>query len=417
MTKFSKSADTHQRAAFLAMSGLGQPTAGGLSLGEVMSRALAKIGGLLNAETTAIRLIEGDQLIVAAVGQETLAHATGVRVQRDEGVAGYVARTGEAVWLNGQGSNIPGLQVNRELEQRLGIQVGSMLAAPLTWAGETIGVLEAGHRDPDGLKPEDLPILVAAANWGVIALVNARLFEQARAAGEQRALLEERNRLARELHDAVTQILYSITTLAGAWRRQIDAGTLQPSKAHIEELGDLAQQALREVRLLIYELRPSELDEEGLVGALYQRLEAVEKRAGIRTHMQVTDADGQPYHAAGAGREAMIDFYRLPPRVEHGLFRVAQESLNNALKHSGATEVRVALRMGRHTLTMEIEDNGRGFDTQTRANGQGFGLQSMRERAEQLGGRLSVTTNPLGGTKVRIEGVPYRLVEAEEMIE
>ena len=417
MTNFLESADTNQREAFLAMSGLGQPTAGGLSLGEVMSRALAKVGGLLNAETTAIRLIEGDQLIVAAVGQETLAHATGVRVQRDEGVAGYVARTGEAVWLNGQGSNIPGLQVNRELEQRLGIQVGSMLAAPLTWAGETIGVLEAGHRDPDGLKPEDLPILVAAANWGVIALVNARLFEQARAAGEQRALLEERNRLARELHDAVTQILYSITTLAGAWRRQIDAGTLQPSKAHIEELGDLAQQALREVRLLIYELRPSELDEEGLVGALYQRLEAVEKRAGIRTHMQVTDADGQPYHAAGAGREAMIDFYRLPPRVEHGLFRVAQESLNNALKHSGATEVRVALRMGRHTLTMEIEDNGRGFDTQTRANGQGFGLQSMRERAEQLGGRLSVTTNPLGGTKVRIEGVPYRLVEAEEMIE
>lgn len=115
------------------------------------------------------------------------------------------------------------------------------------------------------------------------------------------------------------------------------------------------------VRLLIYELRPTELEEEGLLGALYRRLETVERRAGVRTNLFITDEAGQPLDPAMDGREATIEFYRLPPVIELGLYRIAQEALNNALKHSGATEVTIRLRLGQETLSMEIEDNGRGF--------------------------------------------------------
>jgi len=223
--------------------------------------------------------------------------------------------------------------------------------------------------------------------------------------------------LARELHDAVTQSLYSITTLAGAWRRQIEAGTLQPSKEQIAELGELAHQALREVRLLIYELRPSELEEEGLIGAIYRRLETVEKRAGVRTHLQVTDEAGKIFSGPQNGRAAMVNFYRLPKGVEHCLFRIIQEALNNALKYSGATSIDVYLKLGRDTLNVEVRDNGRGFDMRAIQEAQGFGLSSMRERAEQVGGRLSITAVPGQGTTVWVEDVPYRMIDVEEMVE
>jgi signal transduction histidine kinase len=257
-------------------------------------------------------------------------------------------------------------------------------------------------------------VLVAAANWAAIAISNAQLHEQAQTLREQQALLEERARLARELHDAVTQSLYSMSVLAGAWRRQIEAGQLQPQPDHIAELGQLAQHALREVRLLTYELRPTELEEEGLLGALYRRLEAVEQRAGIRARLIVTDEAGRPYPLPSDGRAAMIDFDRLPPRFEHGLYRIVQEALNNALKHSGATAVAVHVRLGGSTLSLDIEDNGRGFETDPTPRGSGFGLTSMKERAQQLGGYLSIASSPSGGTTIRVAGIPYRAAPTEE---
>ncbi len=228
-------------------------------------------------------------------------------------------------------------------------------------------------------------------------------------------MLEERARLARELHDAVTQSLYSMSVLAGAWRRQIEAGQLTPELEHIAELGQLAQHALREIRLLIYELRPTELEEEGLLGALYRRLETVEQRAGIQTRLIVTDEAGHPYTPASDGRAATVNFYRLPPALEQGLYRIAQEALNNALKPSGASAVVGRFCLGPSSLSLEIEDDGRGFGADTRPrSGGGFGRTSLKERARQLGGYLAIASSPGGGTIIRVTDVPYRPVVAEE---
>ena len=409
--------DTLQRRTILALNDLGQAVTASLRLDEVFIRAVDEVTTLLNADGAAILIPEGDRLHFVAVSGPGAPQLRGVRMPGHTGVGGHVMRSGEAVWLNDYGSSVSGLKVNPQSEMLTGLHAGSLLAAPLRHGHTTLGVLMAAHQRNDGLRPDDLAVLVAAANWVSIAISNANLHEQAQEAREQRALLEERNRLARELHDAVTQSLYSISTLAGAWRRQIDAGHLEPQKEQIGELGELAQQALREVRLLIYELRPTELEEEGLVGALFRRLETVEQRAGISIRLLIADDAGRPQPLALEGREGMVDFYRLPTPVEHGLYRIAQEALNNALKHSRATAVTLTILLGRSTLSLEVKDNGRGFDAHSAPQSAvGFGLSNMKERAESLGGHLMVQSTPEDGTIVRVEGIPYRFVDAEEMI-
>ena len=408
---------TLQRRTILALNELGQTVTASLRLEEVFARVLAEVTALLKADGAAILLPEDERLVFAAVSGTGAVQLKGAAMPRNSGVGGHVMATGEAVWINDNDSSAPDLKVYPLADTLAGFHAASLLAAPLRQGGETVGVLQAAHHDIHGLLPDDLPVLAAAANWASIAISNARLHEQAQKAREQQALLEERNRLARELHDAVTQSLYSISTLAGAWRRQIEAGNLQPQKDHIVELGELAEQALREVRLLIYELRPTELEEEGLVGALYRRMETVEQRAGIQTTFQITDAAGRPYPLPSSGREARVDFYRLPKPVEHGLYRIAQEALNNALKYSGATTICIWIRLGRSTLSLEVQDNGRGFDaTGATQPDVGFGLAGMRERAHNLGGRMTVASAPGEGTTIRVEGIPYRFIDAEEMI-
>jgi PAS domain S-box-containing protein len=200
---------------------------------------------------------------------------------------------------------------------------------------------------------------------------------------QARAALEERQRLARELHDSVTQSLYSLTLLAEAARRLAAAGDLERVEQHVGRLGDTAQQALKEMRLLVYQLRPLALEADGLAGALQHRLDAVEKRGGVQARLVV---DG---------------LVEVPASVEEALFRIAQEALNNSLKHSGAGAVTVTLCGGGGLVGLEIADNGQGFDLADTGRG-GLGLTSMRERVEQLGGTWQLVSQPGQGTTVRV---------------
>jgi len=213
------------------------------------------------------------------------------------------------------------------------------------------------------------------------AIENARLYEQARTL----ATVEERQRLARELHDSVTQSLYSLTLLAEASRRTALGGDLDKVTGNIARLGETAQQALKEMRLLVYELRPLALESAGLAEALQHRLDAVEKRAGINAQLRV---------------ELGI---ALPPQVENALYRIAQEALNNSLKHAGANKIVVSLRYSGKQVEMEIADNGRGFAVETAQHQGGLGLVSIRERVEALGGTWSISSRPGEGTRVLIQ--------------
>ena len=204
---------------------------------------------------------------------------------------------------------------------------------------------------------------------------------------EEMAVMEERNRLARELHDSVTQSLHSSTLMAEAGQRLAGAGDIERARGYLIRLGEISQQALREMRLLVYELRPLALKEFGLVGALQQRLDAVERRAGVEAQLLIEEE------------------FELPERIEEELFRVAMEGLNNALKHANPTKVTVSLQKNykREIPCMEltITDDGLGFDPETRDDEGGLGLVSMKERIEKLGGELTIISAPGEGTQVK----------------
>jgi signal transduction histidine kinase len=203
------------------------------------------------------------------------------------------------------------------------------------------------------------------------------------------AVLEERGRVARDLHDSVSQSLYSVTLFSEAARRHLaakDAGAAQQS---LDQLIDASRQALKQMRLMVHELRPSELENRGLIGALKQRLDSVEKRAGIEFSIDSPTS------------------FVVPEDLEQELYSLAQEALNNALRHSNSRSVRLRLQQHAEVVQLEVRDDGVGFDTSTFQSTGGMGIRGMEERASALGGRLSVDSSPGAGTLVRVQ-IPIR---------
>jgi signal transduction histidine kinase len=250
--------------------------------------------------------------------------------------------------------------------------------------GETYGTLAFYYTIPYDVSDEARLLAVGFASQAALAIENAQLRGRAERAAARAAVLQERSRLARDLHDSVTQSLYSLTLLSEAARRLAASSDLDKVQEAISRLGDIGQQALKEMRLLVYQLRPSVLRREGLVRALAYRLETVEKRAGVETMLAV---------------EGRLD---LASSAEEQIYHVVQEALNNALKHASATSVTVRLVGDEQGLTVAVEDNGVGFDTERLDGDTGIGLVSMRERVTSLGGQLILASSPGQGTRVLI---------------
>jgi signal transduction histidine kinase len=222
--------------------------------------------------------------------------------------------------------------------------------------------------------------------------IEQRVEEQARAIEEQllaaaqaTAILEERQRLARDLHDSVTQALYGITLHAEVARRLLVSGDMATAAGYLGALQETAQEALAEMRLLIFDLRPPILGQVGLAAALQVRLDAVEGRANLQTQL-IVDAVGD-----------------LPAPVEQALYGIAREALNNALKHAHAQHITVHLRQTQAAVILEVADDGSGFDpAMARANG-GQGLRGIDERVAQVKGQLTLRSALGAGTQLRVE--------------
>ncbi|MHA2429375.1 MAG: sensor histidine kinase [Candidatus Hermodarchaeia archaeon] len=202
------------------------------------------------------------------------------------------------------------------------------------------------------------------------------------------AVIEERNRLARDLHDSVTQSIYSSTLIAEAGKRVAAQEKSERTESTFQRLGEITQRALKEMRLLVYELRPMALGEVGLVRALQGRLDAVERRAGVDARLIV----GEDFNIGGD--------------CEGALYYITQEALNNALKHGSPTKVKVRLGMvskdDRDYCMLTVVDDGIGFEYEAVKGEGGLGLVSMQERVEHLGGVFELTSSPGEGTEIRV---------------
>lgn len=258
----------------------------------------------------------------------------------------------------------------------------SWLGVPMLLGDQVTGILSVQNLDEENAFGEsDIRLLQTFASSMSIALENARLYEQAR----ELAILDERQRLARELHDSVTQSLYGISLYAQAATGNLHANQVEQAKQYLDDIQNTAQESLADMRLLIYELRPPILEKEGLISALQQRLISVEDRARIKSSIQ-TNLTG-----------------RLPAQVEECLYQIAREALNNVIKHAHARTISIQIQREADSVSMEIADDGVGFDPETSRRQGSLGLVNMQERAHSQGWKLGIESSPGNGTRIKVE--------------
>ncbi|MFC7263613.1 GAF domain-containing sensor histidine kinase [Streptomyces lutosisoli] len=267
--------------------------------------------------------------------------------------------------------------------------MSDFLGLPIRDGDEVIGALFLANKNKNSAEPDgrcgftedDEELLTILAQHAAIALTNARLYERSR----ELTIAEERSRLAHELHDAVSQKLFSLRLTAQAAATLVDRDPAR-AKGELQQVAALAAEAADELRAAVVELRPTALDEDGLV-------------ATLRSHIQVLDrAHSARVTFAGRGVRA------LPAAQEAAMLRVAQEALHNALRHSGAARVDVTLEKRGPGAVLRITDDGSGFEpTAIRSAGRHLGLVSMRDRASGVGGTLTVESAPGKGTTIEME--------------
>ena len=358
------------------------------SLQETLDFIAAQTCRLLGSDAAAILCLEDGLLgIQAACGLEA-DYVSGVTLRLGESGARRALTARQPVVvsdLTEAALHTPEHEIppepQKSLIERLFREYRAILSVPLIVQGQDYGAITVYYARPRQFSEEDLGLAMGVADQVALAIENARLREQA----GQAAAMEERGRLARELHDSVTQSLYSVTMYAEAAARLLTSGQEAAAAEYLRDGRDTAQEALREMRLLIYQLRPPLLEKGGLAVALQVRLDAVERRGGVQAELHI---EGQE---------------RLPPIIQAELHQIAQEALNNALKHAHARKVHVRLHFGPAATCLQVKDDGVGFDLSDAGIGGGLGIPGMKERVQRIGGRLEIKSAPGQGTKIVVE--------------
>jgi len=258
----------------------------------------------------------------------------------------------------------------------------ALLVVPLKTRDRTVGFLQIDSSEPDRFRLHDAQLAWALANQAAVAIENARLYDQ----GRELAALEERQRLARELHDSVTQTLYAASMLGELLPRTWENDPAQGRRS-LASLREMTRTALAEMRTLLVELRPAALLQTSLGDLLRQLAAGLRSRSEAPIHVEVDGAA------------------ELPPDVQVTLYRVAQEVLTNIIRHAAASSVHLGLRCSPGGAELSIRDDGRGFDPATVSPSQ-FGIAIMRERLEAIGATLSIESGAERGKLVMVAWSP-----------
>jgi signal transduction histidine kinase len=361
-----------------------------LQLKPLLGLILEQLKLVIEYTGSSILTVEGEDLVFLdhrnPVSQEPL---TPLRFPvKNLGLMWETLRSRESIIVPDLREETPLAQAVRvamgELRETTLQDVHAWMAVPLILRDQVIGMLVLTSSQAQAFTERQATLALAIANQAAIAIENARLYEQAQAL----AALEERQKLARELHDSVSQALYGISLGAHAAR-----AALSRDPDHVAEPIDyvlsLAEAGLAEMRALIFELRPESLETEGLVSALTKQAAALQARHEIAVSTELCDEPN------------------LPLRAKQELYRIAQEAMHNIVKHARASKVVLRLEQAADGIMMEMRDDGVGFDTTASFPGH-LGLHSMRERVANLGGTFQVASTPGAGTCICVH-IPGRV--------
>jgi len=365
---------------------IGAIVTGSLELEQILSGALDKILEVMQVRMGFIFLVErGTQDLVLTVQRGVPPEFADEikRLRMGESLSGWVAQTGKP-------RVVDNLLEERQLTTSLASQAGmrSFVAVPLMSRDRALGVMDLADEQYRRFSTQDVELLSSVGNEIGVAIENAYLYENMRYYAQQitRAQEDERARIARELHDDTIQSLIMLSRQVEALARTDER--ISPARARrLEELQRITDGVIQGVRRFSRDLRPSILDDLGLVPALEGLAASLTEKDGILTRLWVT----------GEKR-------RLAPETELTLFRITQEALNNVKKHAEATQVVITVEFTASAVEIAIQDNGKGFTIATpaeepAASGQ-LGLIGMHERARLLGGTLVIQSKPRLGTKV-----------------
>ncbi len=296
----------------------------------------------------------------------------------DEGVVAWVAHTGEPLLVNDV-SKEPKYWFIEELSA-----IKSELAVPVRIGDKNLGVLDIESNELDAFSEADLFTAQTLADQLAIAIENARLYQ----ATGQIAVMEERNRMAREIHDTLAQGFTGIILQLEAAEQSLETNTGQVQQ-HLNKARSLARGSLNEARRSVWNLRSAALEQLSLTEALRQEVFVFGQNNSINARFDVSERVRE-----------------LPPEVDTAVLRICQEALTNIKKHASATEVKVDLTFEDSEVTLNIRDNGIGLQSDKPGDGEkahrGFGLISMRERARNVGGTLELQSEPGKGTQIKV---------------
>ena len=345
-----------------------------LNINEVLHVIVREARRLTHTDVGAVFLPDKDNLVLAALSSEyPLGIELGYRISLTDSITGTAFRLAQTQ-LVADISQHP--YVDPNAIDKAGLQ--SILALPLISGSRTIGVLSVGNKATGKLTAADERLLSMMTPSTVIALENVRTYAQA----SETAVAAERGRLARDLHDSVTQTLFSASLTAEVlpriWERNPQEGMVR-----LEKLRELTRGALAEMRTLLLELRPAALAEMPLSDLLRQLAEGIAGRTRIEIAVTVTDE------------------YELPAEVKTALYRIAQEALNNVAKHSKAHTAHINLTYTVGQVRLTITDDGIGFDPGAN-RAKHLGLRIMAERAETIKATLNVETTTQQGTQITV---------------
>jgi signal transduction histidine kinase len=351
------------------------------SVDEVLQRLVDSARELVGARYAALGIPDGSggfrRFLVAGMSDELI--ATMGPLPRTHGMLGAML-TADGAYLSQDIHDDPRF---RGWWPKGHPDMRSFLGVPIVARDEVIGAFYLTEKaDTQCFDESDRGLIELLAAHASIAITNARLYERSR----ELSILSERNRLALELHDAVTQKLFSLNLAAESAATLLDRDA-EAARRQLERVRALSREALEELRSLILGLRPADLEHDGLEGALRKEVAMVSRVHGIEVKFSARSVPG-----LNAARGAQV-------------LRIANEAVHNAVRHAAARHVTVDLRGdGEALLALEVTDDGHGFDPgDPELRSRHLGLTSMEERAAELGGRLAISSAPGSGTTVRLE--------------